>query len=453
ALRRSATDQRPARAATVAGGLLLTVAVSALLPGFFGPIPLYLLLGGLTAGFLGAVLFAPAVTRPAVSLLGRLVAWRTPGELGRRNSARNPRRTAVTATALMVGIALVTGVGVLASSLQASIEQLIESDLKADLVIVGAPAGGPDQGANGYDPAVLDAAREIDGVAEAAPLHTDTGQLGGARVAVGAGPLPQLAPMFSLTATDGNVRELKAGEVAVSEEFAAEHGLAVGGTVDLATTRGGSHTYTLVLVYRAAELLPPTLLSEADAQARFRTERPTGGYLTLTEGASIPEVRGQVAELLADNPDYSVADQADYAAQQSSQVETFLVMLYLLTGLALAIAVLGIVNTLALSIVERTRELGLLRAVGMLRRQLTSMVTAESVVIAVFGALLGVGVGTGLGVAAAYALREQGLTALALPWTSIGAFLAGAIVIGLLAAVLPSVRASRVDVLRAISYE
>ncbi|MGH3716556.1 MAG: ABC transporter permease [Micromonosporaceae bacterium] len=454
AMRSSAVERRPVWLLSAAGGVLLAAAFAALLPAFFGPVPMWVLVGGVLAGFVGAALLALAITRPVVSQLGLAVAWRTPGELGRRNSARNPRRTAITATALMVGIALVTGVGVLASSLQASITTLVESELKADLVITGASGGGPDPGApGGYDPAVLTAARSLDGVDAATALYTDAGQLGTEQVSLGAGSVPELAPMFSLTASHGTVRELRTGEIAVTSEFAGDHGIGVGDELTLATAKGGRQAYTLVLVYEAADLLPPALLSVADAQARFRSAQPTGGYLTVADGASVTAVRDQVGELLADNPDYSVADQADYAAQQASQVDTFLVMLYILTGLALVIAVLGIVNTLALSIVERTRELGLLRAVGLLRRQVTWMVTAESVVIAVFGALLGVAVGAGLGVASALALRDQGLEVLAMPWTEMGIFLAGAVLIGLLAAVLPSIRAARVDVLRAIAYE
>ncbi|MGH3658137.1 MAG: ABC transporter permease, partial [Micromonosporaceae bacterium] len=454
ALRASAVEQRPVWMLSAAGAVLLAAGAAALGYTVYRGAPLWLLVGGVVASFIGAALLTPLVSRPVVSLLGRAFSWSTPGELGRRNSARNPRRTAITATALMLGISLVTGVGVLASSLRASITNLVQTDLDADLVITSGAASGPQQpGIGGYDPGILDDARDIDGVTDAVPLYTDVGEAGDEQVTIGSGSLPDLAPVFTLDATAGTLRELDPGEVAVSKQFADDHGVAVGDTVELSTVKGGGHTYTLVGMYEGSELVPPTMLSRDDADARFRTTQPTGGYLRLAGDADPAAVRTEVADLLADNPDYSVADQSEYAAQQASQVDTFVMMLYILSGLAIVIAVLGIVNTLALSIVERVREIGLLRAVGLLRRQVTWMVTAESVVIAVFGAALGVVVGAGLGVAAARALRDQGLEQLALPWTPMGLFLAGAVVIGLVAAVLPAVRASRVDMLRAISYE
>ncbi len=149
----------------------------------------------------------------------------------------------------------------------------------------------------------------------------------------------------------------------------------------------------------------------------------------------------------------SVRNQSDFLEQLTSQVDAAVVMLYVLLGLALIIAVLGIINTLALSVVERTRELGLLRDVGMGRAKVIQMITVESIVIAVFGALLGVVVGTGLGTAVARALRDDFIPVLSLPWLTIVLFLALAALAGLLSAIIPAVRASRIDVLRAIAYE
>ncbi len=203
----------------------------------------------------------------------------------------------------------------------------------------------------------------------------------------------------------------------------------------------------------APQLLPGPVLSVADAADGFRSQRATTGYIALADGADAAAVRRQAAALVADEPEVSVQDQSDFAAQQTSQVDTVVLMLYLLLGLAVIIAVLGIVNTLALSIVERTRELGLVRAIGMRRGQVRLMVVVESVVIAVFGALLGLAVGSGLGAAVVRALKDQGVPELSLPWASLGIFLGLAVLIGLLAAVIPAIRASRTNVLDAIAYE
>src|SRR5690606_33533609 len=152
------------------------------------------------------------------------------------------RRTAITATALMVGVCLVTGAGVLTSSLQASITGVVPSDLKADLVIASGASGTRNTDFLGYDPAVIDRARDLDGVAAAEPLRTDPGQVGNTPVRLGAGSLVGLAPMFGLAAVDGELRDLRSGEVAVSERFATDQHLAVGDRMRVATARGGEHS-------------------------------------------------------------------------------------------------------------------------------------------------------------------------------------------------------------------
>jgi putative ABC transport system permease protein len=160
-----------------------------------------------------------------------------------------------------------------------------------------------------------------------------------------------------------------------------------------------------------------------------------------------------VAALLADSPEVSVADQSEFIEQQTSQLDGVLTMIQVLLALAILIAVLGIINTLALSVLERTRELGLLRAVGLGRAATMRMITVESVVIAVFGALLGIVVGTGLAAAVVAALESEGITTLALPWTDLAIYLVLAGLVGVVAAVLPAIRAARTDVLTAIAYE
>ena len=174
ALREAATPDRPLTALTVTGtvpALLGVAAVGVALFGDLGDGTLPALLGGVLLTFVGVAMLTPAIARPAVALLGRVFAWSTPGKLGRRNAARNPRRTAVTAAALMVGIALVTGVGVLASSLRASLQAVVGQSLTAELIIAGDDLGGP--AAATYDPAVIDQARRLPGVAQAVAVHTD----------------------------------------------------------------------------------------------------------------------------------------------------------------------------------------------------------------------------------------------------------------------------------------
>jgi putative ABC transport system permease protein len=452
ALRDAATPDRPLTALTVAGAvpaLLGVVAVGVALFGDLGDATLPALLGGVLLAFIGVAMLTPAIGRPAVAALGRALAWSTPGELGRRNAARNPRRTAITAAALMVGIALVTGVGVLASSLQASLQRVVRQSLAAELII----SGDTGRSAATYDPAVIDQAKQLPGVAQAVAVHVDVAQVGSDPTDVAAGDLTAMADVFGLKATAGQLRTLQQGELAVDDQFATDHDLQVGSTLQLTTQRGGLQSYTVVGVFERSRLVPGPVLLSIDATAGFRSPQANFGYIRLQPGADAPAIQQRVDALLTDNPEVGVRNQAGFLAQLTSQVDTAVVMLYVLLGLSILIAVLGIINTLALSILERTRELGLLRAVGMPRSQLTQMVAVESVVIAVFGALLGVLVGVGLGTAVVRAVPDEFVSVLSLPWGSMAVFLGLAVLVGLAAAILPALRAARTDLLRAIAYE
>jgi putative ABC transport system permease protein len=350
----------------------------------------------------------------------------------------------------MIGIALVTGISVIGSSLKASLDQLTTQSLHAQLIIAGDRNGST---IPTFDPAVITSAKQISGVSQAVALYTDFGQIGTTVIPLEAGDGAALADVFSLETQAGRLRTLKKGEIAVDGGFAKSRHLSVGSTVDMATRRGSRQTFTVVGIYKATQLLPGPLLSVEDATAAFSSPNPTQGYVTIDKGASADAVQKQVAALVKDNPEVTVRNQADYAQQQASQVNNTQVILYILLALAIVIAILGIVNTLALSILERTRELGLLRAVGLRRSQVAQMVTVESVVISVFGALLGLLVGCALGAAVVYALRDQGVPVLRFAWGTMGVFLALAVIVGLVAAIIPAVRAARTNVLRAIAYE
>jgi putative ABC transport system permease protein len=291
------------------------------------------------------------------------------------------------------------------------------------------------------------------GVDRAVAVYSDIAQIGPDVVPVAAGNVGALADIFTLKTDAGELRTLRRGEIVVADDMARDRGLSVGDTVEMTMQRRAARPFTVVGIYEKSDLLPGAVLSVQDARTGFRSTRATDGYITLEVGADIAPVKDRLTALLKDNPQVGVGDQSDYVAQQDAQVNQVLVMLYILLALAIVIAVLGIVNTLALSILERTRELGLVRAIGMRRRQVVEMVIVESIVIAVFGALLGTTLGSGLGVAVVAALKDKGIPTLSLPWGSMGIFVGLALIVGLLAAVIPSVRASRVNVLEAIAYE
>ncbi|MEV5763914.1 ABC transporter permease [Micromonospora sp. NPDC052213] len=448
-----ANPDRPLTKVTVAGGIVTAVGAGLLalgLTGNAGGNTLATILGGVLFAFIGVALLTPLISRPVVSLLGAIFAWSVPGKLGRLNSGRNPRRTAITAAALMVGIALVTGVTVILDSAKSSISALTQDTLKAELVISGAQSGPRPPS---FDSGVLEKAAAIPGVRLADGEYGDMAVVGGKRTWVGASSdVAALRQIFGAEATAGNIDRLAPDEMLVSSDTAKSRGLSVGSQVPVQLARGEARTYTVTGIYASSELTNQVVLPPQAARD-FAIPQPIQGFIQLAPGTRVADVQPQIEALLADSPEVSVADREAFIDQQAGQLDGLLTMIQILLALAIVIAVLGIINTLALSVLERTRELGLLRAIGLRRAQTMRMVTVEAVVISVFGALLGVAVGAGLGAAVVEALRDEGITDLVLPWSQMGVFLGLAAIIGVIAAVLPAVRAARINVLGAIAHD
>ncbi|MER7892628.1 FtsX-like permease family protein [Micromonospora sp. NPDC094482] len=448
-----ATPDRPLTKVTVAGGLVTAIGAVLLflgLSGNAGGQTLPTILGGVLFAFIGVALLTPLISRPVVSLLGAIFAWSVPGKLGRLNSGRNPRRTAITAAALMVGIALVTGVTVILDSAKGSISALAQDNIKAELVIAGVQ-GGPRPPS--FDPSVLEKAAAIPGVQLVDGEYGDMVKINGESTWAGASSDPAaLQQIFAAKASAGDISRLAPGQLLVSSDTATSRNLSVGSTVTVQAQRGEPRTYTVTGIYESSQLLNPVTLP-ADAAREFTVPQPIQGFVQLAPGTSVSTVQPQVESLLADSPEVSVADRDAFIEQQAGQLDGLLTMIQILLALAIVIAVLGIVNTLALSVLERTRELGLLRAIGLRRAQTMRMITVEAVVISVFGALLGVAVGTGLGAAVVEALKDEGITDLILPWSQMGIFLGLAAIVGVVAAVLPAIRAARINVLGAIAHD
>jgi putative ABC transport system permease protein len=443
-----ATPDRPLTKLTVAGTVVTAAGAAALGIGLFaatGDTALYLILGGVLVTFIGVALLTPLISRPVVSLLGRLFSWSVPGRLGRLNSGRNPRRTAITAAALMVGIALVTGVTVVMDSAKSSLKAEAARILKAQIMISG-DQGGPRPPT--YDPAVVDRAAAIPGVRAAAGLYNDLVAIGDDSSYVAATEdLSRLAEAYGTTAA-----KLGPGQIAVSEPEAKEQGWQTGSSVSIQTARGEAQSYTVSLVF-PENALPGSIILPAEAIKGFGITQPVLGFVRLDDGVAVSAVLPQVKALVADSPEVSATDQQTFVDSQVAVFDQIITMIQILLGLAILIAVLGVVNTLALSVLERTRELGLLRAVGLGRAQTMRMITVEAVVIAVFGALLGVAVGAGMGSAVARALKDDGISQIVLPWDRMGTYLALAALVGVIAAVLPAIRAARLNVLNAIAHD
>jgi putative ABC transport system permease protein len=452
ALQEAATPDRPLTKITIVGGVVFVGGATTLGFGLsgVGDATLWLILAGVLFSFIGVALLTPLLARPIVAVIGRIFSWSIPGKLGRLNSGRNPRRTAITAAALMVGIALVTGVTTMVTSATTSFDKLLKKQVTADL-IVSSEEGGPIPPT--VDQATMDAMAAVPGVAMVAGFLGDPTRVNDDLTWVTAvTDLPPLRDMLSLKAEQGSLDALGEGQAIVDSETAKELGLSVGQTVTMQFSNGEPHTLTVVGIYATSDLTDGWVVSD-DYLADFEIKQPLVALIKLADGASAEDVKNQVTALLANNPEMTVVDRSEFVDQQAGDLNSLLLMIQVLLALAILIAVLGIINTLALSVLERTRELGLLRAVGLNRIQTMRMVTVEAVVISVFGAVLGLAVGAGLGAAVVQALKDEGITDLAFPWAQMGTYLVVAALVGVLAAVLPAIRAARTNVLAAIAYE
>ncbi|MFM8305318.1 MAG: FtsX-like permease family protein, partial [Actinomycetota bacterium] len=396
----------------------------------------------------GVVVLLAAVAGPLAGLLGR-VGRRADvaGRLARENTVRNPRRTAATASALVIGLTLVTTVAVFGGSAKASVSNAVDRGIRAD-VILKAPQF------TGFSPEVSARAAQVRGVRAVAPFQFRRVRILGNEETVASADAGGLGSTVDLDLVRGSVARLATDGILVQRDAAREYDVGVGDTMIVQMSRG-YYPLRVAGIYRQADFtggLPISFVVPRSVYAEgFGTdEQDTLVYLrTAGDGAAVAAaVR---AALRDDFPNVDVLTRAGYRDDQERAVDRFLAVSVALLLLAEIIAVLGIVNALALSVFERTRELGLLRAVGMSRAQVRRMIRREAVVTAALGALVGIAVGLTWGRLFVAALASQGLTTVAVPWVRLGGFLAVALLAGLAAAWLPARRASRLDVLGAIA--
>jgi putative ABC transport system permease protein len=453
AMHDSATPDRPLTRITVAGAVVTAIGVALLVWGLTGAgdATLPLILAGVLAGLVGVALLTPIVCRPVVGLLGRIFSWSVPGKLGRRNSSRNPRRTAITAAAVMIGIALITGISTIVSSVNRTVSNTIQEQLQADLIISGQQTSEIPPVINQDDLAEIKALPEV--ASSAAVTYEFFAKAGDRDAIVFAyDDWAAARQVLEIRPGEGDIGAIDPGEVVVDHDTAEDRDLKVGDPVTL-TLPKGERTFTLVGITAETQVNTGYVISPADARDLFRSAAPNQAYLKLTEGASVSEVKDTVDALLVDSPEVTVQTRDEFVSSQTFFFDFLLNAVQVLLLVAIAISVLGIINTLVLSVLERTRELGMLRAIGLRRGQTMRMITVESVVISLFGTILGLGVGLGLGLAVVDALRDQGITETALPWGLMVLYLIAALFIGVGAAIIPAIRAARLNVLNAIAYE
>jgi putative ABC transport system permease protein len=403
--------------------------------------------GGVLAVFIGVALLSPVIGKPIVTVIagGYPRLFGTVGLLARENARRNPRRTAATASALMIGLALVTTMAILGQSTKASVDELISSDLKADYIVSNAIQAP-------FSAAVAPEIAALPGVSAAVPFRFSIVDIDGEQSFVAAFDPVAMGQVVAITVESGSLDTGDDG-VLVSSSRAEAAGWSVGDQITVGLP-AGPVTLTISGIIAPSpliggEIVLPLAVLEAGGVAPVDSTV----YITRAAGADPDSVLAGIDGVLADLPTVTAKDQAEFAEEQRAPIDQLLAIIYALLGLAVIIAVLGIINTLALSVIERTREVGLLRAVGMSRRQLRSMIRLESVAISVLGAVLGIGLGLIFGISLQQAISGDGITVLSVPLLQLLIFVLLAGVVGVLAAVWPARRAARMDVLRAITAE
>ncbi|MCP2328468.1 putative ABC transport system permease protein [Hamadaea flava] len=450
ALQEVATPDRPLTKLTVGGGLVTAVGVALMGYGLTGNGHLWPMLGGVMFAFIGVALLSPMVGKPLVAALGRLFSWSVAGKLGRLNSGRNPRRTAITAAALMIGIALITAASTVLTSGDQSLRGAAAREVHADLLVSGQESTDV---VPTFARSTMDDIRKIPGVASAASEVYERALVGkqGHGVEI-VDDLPALATQFSLKAVGGSLSALGPTDAVVDTETAVEDGVRLGDTVRVVLPKGDPVEFRIAAIYTQNDFMGGYMLGSAALEHSYNPD-PAIATITLADGASEQAVRDRITALLAGNPEVTVMNKAEYLDQASGQIGTLLTMVTILLALAILIAVLGVIITLWLSVLERTRELGLLRAIGLGRAATMRMITVEAVVITLFGTLLGLATGVGMGAAVVRSLKGEGITDFAVPWSQLTAYLVAGALVGVFAAVLPSIKAARTDVLKAIAYE
>ena len=388
---------------------------------------------------------APVLGHPVLvacrAVFGRLFG--TAGRLAGENALRNPRRTGATASALMIGLAVVSAVGVLAASTDKTNAALIDQQFRSDF-LVQSPTF------QSFPTSIGDQMEGVEGVATVSRQQFTPALIGGKQASV-SGIDESFDQIYQLDLVSGT-QALSGDEVLLTEDVAAEHSVGVGDTLAVAFPGGMTIDLKVAGIFESSYAtgsvtVPMSVLEQAGLKRSDVTLS-----INVVEGADLAAVQAALDRVVEDLPIVSVQDKVAFTETTSGQINQLLAIIYALLALAVIIAVIGIVNTLGLSVLERTREIGLLRAVGLSRRKLRRMVTLESVAIALLGALLGMGLGLAIGVLLRQSLSED-LTELALPVGSLIAFLAVAVIFGVLAAIVPAVRASRMKVLDAIATE
>ena len=446
---------KPLRSRMLFGSGITAAGVALLLVGLLADVGNALLLTGVGAGltFIGVAVIAPFFSKRFGRLVGAPLPrlFGVPGLLARENAIRKPRRMAATASALMIGVALVSILAVLAASAKTTIRGAVEAEVVAEFQIE--PRGFSDPTSTGVSPALKASIAALPEVAAASSYRVgpfrDPVTGSESFLAATDGLLDQV---IRLDVRSGAYSDLAPGGVMVEAGFAKRRGIAVGDTVILELRKERPVELTVVATF-ASDLMQGIdyVISLEEFEEYYTIGLEAMVMVKLADGVDAGEVRPRLEALVAEYPNLELSNAAEYVDKAAGQVDAFLNILTALLGFSILIALLGITNTMALSIFERKREIGLLRAVGMTRRQVRRMIRWEAVLISLFGAVIGLVVGVLLGVALVFGIGE-GLK-LTLPFGTLAGYAVFAALGGFLASLWPAYRGAKTNLLEAISFE
>ncbi len=434
------------------GTVVLGLGVLSLLAGLFGGGSGALPLVGLGAllVFFGVSILGRTVALPLSRMIGALLPRLRgiTGTLARENAMRNPKRTAATASALMIGVGLIGFISIFAASTKASFNAAIDKSFTGDFVIDSGAFG-----TGGLDPGLAARVNDLPEVEAAAGVRVGAAEINGTpKQVTGVDPATAF-DIIDVQPLQGDAAALDRNSIALFRDVADADNLAVGDTVPVVFKDTGPQQLTVAMIYGENQPAGDYLLGIDAYEANFTDQYDAFVFIDKANGVSTASALAAVERVANDYPGADVRDRAGFKKDQSTFVDRLLNLIYVMLLLAVVIALLGIGNTLALSILERTRELGLLRSVGMTRPQLRSTIRWESVIIAIQGTLLGLAIGLFFGWALVRALSDEGIDHFQIPYLTLAIVLVLAGLAGVLAAILPARRAAKLDVLRAIVTE
>ena len=446
----SVDDSALSRSRMVFGFLTLAVCGAMLMAGLFADISNRLMFVGLGAAgiFIGVAAWGPIVARPFARIVGAPLARLRglPGELAQENGMRNPRRTATTAAALMIGVGLVSAISIFAASTTRTVDKIIDDTVVGDLVIESGS-----QGFGGLSPVLAEEVSALPEVALASGVRIALTEVDGEGQTLLAFETVDMGDLVDVGIVAGDPATLGVDGLAVLDTEAEERGWALGSEVTLDFVQTGRQAFEVGLIYTEDALVGPMFISNDAYEANSTEIFDMSVYVLANDSYTTDQFRTAVEAAAAPYPNAEVMDLGELKASISAQVDQMLTLVYALLALAVIIALIGIANTIALSTVERTREIGLLRAVGMTRPQLRASVRWESFLIALLGTTMGLTLGLFFGWSMVEALRDEGITELAIPLPQIGVVAVLAAGAGVIASLRPAAKAARLPILDAVA--